>query len=97
MNDIILTEDETMSAEYFERLFAQALEICRQRNVRVYCGEYGVIDRCDRQSTLKWYEDICTVFDRHEIGRAAWSYKEMDFGLVDAHYDGIREKLIDLM
>ena len=97
MCDIILSENEHMSATYFEKFFAEALKICEERNVRLYCGEYGVIDRCDRNSTLRWYEDICSVFDKYEIGRAAWTYKEMDFGLVDAHYDGIREKLIELM
>jgi hypothetical protein len=24
-----------------------------------------------------------------------WSYKEMDFGLVDAHYDPIRKELLE--
>ena len=83
--------------DYFEKLFAEAIRIAEERNVALYCGEYGVIDRANAKDTLAWYRCICKVFDRHDIGRAAWSYKEMDFGLVDAHYDSIREELIRIL
>ena len=34
------------------------------------------------------------VFEKYGIGRAAWSYKEMDFGLIDEHMDPVREEVI---
>ena len=37
------------------------------------------------------------VFKKYDIGRAVWSYKEMDFGLIDAHYDDVRSDIIDLL
>jgi aryl-phospho-beta-D-glucosidase BglC (GH1 family) len=68
---------------YFEEIFADGLKVAEERNVRLYCGEYGVIDKADIKSTMNWYQDIHAVFERHGIGHAAWSYKEMDFGLSD--------------
>ncbi len=45
---------------------------------------------------MKWYRCIHEIFEKYHIGRAMWSYKEMDFGLVDAHYDPIRKELLEL-
>jgi hypothetical protein len=40
------------------------------------------------------YKVINKVLERHGISRAAWSYKEMDFGISDARMDKVREDLI---
>ena len=85
--------DELLGQSYFEELFAGALEEAERRDVPLYCGEYGVIDLADGESTVKWYEDIHAVFVRHGIGRAAWSYRQMNFGLVDPG----REKLLEVL
>ena len=78
-------------------MFAEAIKVAEERNVPLYCGEYGVIDLASPEDTVKWFESIHTVFEAHNIGRACWSYKEMDFGLVDAHYDDVRKNLIKLL
>ncbi|MBR1607658.1 MAG: cellulase family glycosylhydrolase [Clostridia bacterium] len=80
--------------DYFEALFRDALDYAQRQGAPLYCGEYGVIDQADPGDTLRWYRDIHAVFERHGIGRAAWTYKVRDFGLTDPHYDGIREELI---
>ena len=89
-------EDELMSSAYFEKMFEEALRTAAERDVPLYCGEYGVIDLADTEETVKWFECLHEVFERYHIGRAIWSYKEMDFGLVDAHYDSIRQRILDL-
>ena len=90
-------DDEKIDSRYFEELFAEAIKVAEERNVPLYCGEYGVIDLASPEDTVKWFESIHTVFENHHIGRACWSYKEMDFGLVDAHYDDVRKILIKLL
>ena len=87
-------DSATVSAEYFESLFAPALKTAQERNVALYCGEYGVINLADAQDTLKWFRVINSVFAKYGIGRAAWSYKKMDFGLADAHLDSVRTELL---
>ena len=65
----------------------KAVRVAEERGVRLYCGEYGVIDRADPLDAARWYGAISQAFDHFGIGRAAWSYRQMDFGLglTDAH------------
>ena len=86
--------DATVDEAYFETIFAEAVKVADSRNVRLYCGEYGVIDRVNIPDTIEWYRLISTSFNKHGIGRAAWNYKEMDFGLCDKRLDGAREELL---
>lgn len=83
--------------EFFEVAFSEAIEIAEERNVALYCGEYGVIDKADLPSTLNWFSDINLTFEKYGIGRAAWTYKGKDFGIVDEHYAPIFNKLIKLL
>ena len=56
--------------------------------------EYGVIDLAEPESSLRWLKDINYAFVHYGIGRAIWSYKEMDFGIIGKHYEPIFEELI---
>lgn len=89
--------DQPLGAEYFLRRFEKAVEVAKQRHVRLYCGEYGVIDRASPEDALKWYEAIHQAFETYGIGRAAWSYREMDFGISDPRMDSVRSRLIELL
>jgi hypothetical protein len=53
-----------------------------------------VINLANAKDTYQWYKLIADSFDRFRIGRSAWSYKEMDFGIIDAHMDEVRDDLI---
>ncbi len=86
--------DAKLDENYFERIFAQAIQIADERNTYLYCGEYGVIDKANIPDTIKWYHYIADIFNKNGIGRAAWSYKEMDFGLSDARLDDVRSELL---
>ena len=86
-----------MGPEFFERIFAPALETAEKRGVPLYCGEYGVIDLADNASKLRWLRDIHAVFKKHGIGHALWNYKEKDFGLVDQRFASIRDAFIEIV
>lgn len=89
--------DEALKAlkkNFFINLFKEAVDCAEKYGVSLYCGEYGVIDRADTKSTLNWIKDINNAFEHYGIGRALWSYKEMDFGLVDEHYRPIYDEMI---
>ncbi|MBQ9232433.1 MAG: cellulase family glycosylhydrolase [Lachnospiraceae bacterium] len=85
---------ENADVSLFEELFSEAIKIAEERDVALYCGEYGVINLADTESTLKWYKDINSVFVKYGIGRAAWSFKEMDFGLDDEHMKPIIDEVV---
>lgn len=89
--------DKVMGVDYFENLVSEAVRVAEERNVALYCGEYGVINLATAEDTVKWYKMICSVFEKHGIGRAAWSYKEMDFGLVDDHMKSVIDELVKIL
>lgn len=80
--------------EYFKNRFGIGLKICEERNVSLYCGEYGVIDHADPKCALEWYKDIHAAFEELEMGRACWTYKSMSFGLTDEHMKPVFEEII---
>lgn len=87
-------EDVEITPELFEKLFLPAIEKAKSYGTTVYCGEYGVIDIAAPEDILKWYKVINSVFEKHNIARAAWSYKKMNFGLSDSRMDKVRDELI---
>ena len=90
-------EEAAIPEDYFEKAFASAVETAEKNNTALYCGEYGVIDRTNPEDTVKWFRLIHAAFEKYQISRAAWSYKEMDFGLSDSRMDAVRDELIPLL
>jgi len=87
-------ENSGTSEEYFEQLFSSAISKAEADGTSLYCGEYGMIDVASAQDSLKWFRAINNVFEKHHIARSVWNYKEMDFGISDPKYDGIRSELL---
>ena len=86
--------DDTLSEAYFESIFAEAIKVAEERNVALYCGEYGVIDHVEPCNIVKWYKIINSVFKKYGIGRSLWSYKSMNFGISDPFMDEERNELL---
>ena len=98
MSDILdFVASDAQGKDFFLNLFRPAVKIAEERNVALYSGEYGVIDRANPADTVRWYEAIHAAFTELGIGRAMWTYKALDFGLMDEHYAGIRKDLIALL
>lgn len=91
------TVGESFNGEYFVNRFKKAAEYCEKHNRSLYCGEYGVIDQADPEEIVKWYIDINYAFEKLGIGRAAWSYKGVDFGFIDEHMKNVLEKVISYL
>ncbi|MCR4862607.1 MAG: glycoside hydrolase family 5 protein [Ruminococcus sp.] len=87
-------EESECSEEYFEKLFSTAIQKAEKYGAELYCGEYGVIDVVGPEDTLKWLKCINSVFEKHGIGRAIWSYKEMDFGITSEHLNSVRGDIL---
>ena len=85
---------EKFTPDYFMSRFAEAVRVAEERNVPMYCGEYGVINLASAENTLNWYKDISSAFEKCSIGRAAWSYKGVDYGFVDGHLDSVLDELV---
>lgn len=94
-----VTDSEADAGAFGDRLIrdmvGEAKEAANKSGVRLYCGEFGVIDSAPCSDTLNWFRDVLSIFRDNDIGCAIWSYKQMDFGIVDAHYEPIRAELLD--
>ena len=82
--------DQDLLRQYLQPVVA----FIQETGHRPYCGEYGVYEKAPMPSRLNWYRDFLALLDEYEIGRAAWSYKGMGFGLVDEHGDVVNDELI---
>lgn len=83
-----------VNSQYFINRFANAVAVAKEKDVDLYCGEYGVINRADPHEALAWLKAIHEAFEYYGIGRAAWSYREMDFGYVDEHFAPVLDEAI---
>ena len=94
IQDYLDVPDTGFDADYFIRHFCGAAKLCEERGCALYCGEYGAIEKASPEDELNWYKDINAAFEKFGIGRSAWSYKKVDFGLVDGRLDGILPELV---
>lgn len=93
-NFFMNSDVKEMGMALLESLVLKAITVAKERGVDLYCGEYGVIDQATPISTLNWYKDMHTIFEKYGIGRAAWSYKRMNFGLEGEHYAPVIDGII---
>ncbi len=90
-------EEAGIDEAYFEKVFATAIQTAEKYQTALYCGEYGVIDIATPEDTVRWYRQIHKTFEKYEISRSAWNYRQMDFGLSDPRLDGVRNELISFL
>lgn len=94
IQDYMDVKESGFDSDYFDGRFKNAVKLCEERGVALYCGEYGVIDKAAPEQALNWYKDINAAFTKYGIGRSAWNYKEKDFGLSDEHMAGVIDELV---
>lgn len=95
--DVTEATGDDMGDRLIRDMAGEAKEAADKAGVRLYCGEFGVIDQAPLPDTLNWFRDVLSVFGSNNIGCAVWTYKQMDFGISDGHYDSIRGDLIKLI
>lgn len=49
-----------------------------------------MIDQAKPDDAIRWVKDVIELLDAREIDRAYWSYKEMDFGLVNRNREVVK-------
>lgn len=88
---------DEMNISYLRDMVNVAVDAAREKGAPLYVGEFGVIDQAPPEDTLRWFRDVMTIFSEEKIGCALWTYKNMDFGINEEHYDGIRNELLQLL
>lgn len=72
-----------LDRDYLAEVLAPALAFADATGKPLYCGEFGVAEWIDPGSRRRWLADLVGLLREHGIGSALWSYKAMDFGIVD--------------
>jgi len=58
-----------------EKLMSPALQKARSMNLPLYCGEYGVYPTIPNDIRLRYYSDLCDIFNANGIAYCHWCYK----------------------
>jgi aryl-phospho-beta-D-glucosidase BglC (GH1 family) len=83
--------------EYLRSMLEPALQFARRTGQPIYCGEFGVYERAPLATRLNWTRDFIQLLIENRIGRAYWTYKNLDFGLVDRNGAVVSQELIDIV
>ena len=66
---------QNASANHLMDILDRVTAFSNERNVPVFCGEYGVfIPNSNNEDRVTWYEFITKALDRRNISRTSWDY-----------------------
>ncbi len=68
--------------EILEEEMSPAIKVAKEMNLPLYCGEFGVYPTIPEDISLRWYKDVCEIFNKNNIAYCHWCYKG-DFPVVN--------------
>lgn len=83
--------------DFMEKNIKKASDFMEYYGRQVYCGEFGVVFYAREEDRVGWVWDLVKLMDEAGIGWAYWTYKGMDYGLVDEEGNVYHEELIDIL
>ena len=77
--------------------FQDAIAAAKKYDLQLFCGEWGVYEKVDRELAYRWTKDMLNVFKENHIAWTTWCY-DADFGFWDQQKHTFKDKgLIDLL
>jgi endoglucanase len=64
------------------KIMTPAIEVAKEKKLPLYCGEFGIYPTIPEEIALRWYKDVCDIFNANNIAYCHWCYKG-DFPVVD--------------
>jgi endoglucanase len=83
--------------KYLQSVLQPALDFSKRVDQPIYCGEFGVYERAHMTTRLNWTREVIALLNEHDIGHAIWTYKNLDFGLVDKNGRIVNQELIRIL
>jgi endoglucanase len=68
--------------EVLAKLMLPAIKVAKEHKLPLYCGEFGVYPKIREDIALRWYKDVCDIFNENDIAYCHWCYKG-DFPIVE--------------
>ena len=78
-----------------EKAMSPAIQFTKEKNLPLFCGEFGVYPTIPEEIMLRWYRDVCDIFNRNNIAYCHWCYKG-DFPIVNKKGEPNR-KLVSIL
>lgn len=78
--------NQKISLQYFGDLIVKAVKVANEKNVQLYCSEYGLIDNISKKDAEQWFDYVNIVFSKYHIGKAVWSYRGKFFSIENRPY-----------
>ena len=106
-NPMILTHDIKPELEQYTKQvwdinkiredFKDAIAVAKKYDLQLFCGEWGIYEKTDKELGYQWTKDMLTVFDEFNIAWTTWCY-DADFGFWDQQHDCFKDKpMVDLL
>jgi endoglucanase len=67
--------------EALQKIMMPAIKFAKEKNLQLMCGEFGVYPTIPQDVMLRWYKDMCGIFNENKIAYTHWCYKG-DFPVV---------------
>jgi endoglucanase len=67
--------------EKLKQVMMPAIKTAKEKNLQLYCGEFGVYPTIPDEIRYKWYKDVTEIFNENNIAYCHWGYKG-DFPVV---------------
>ncbi len=65
-----------------EKVMTPAITVAQEKKLPLFCGEFGVYPSIPEEISLRWYQDVCEIFNENNIAYCHWCYKG-DFPVVN--------------
>lgn len=80
---LIASMNEKYDKEVMYQHMKKAIDKADELGLHLYCGEYGAYPYfIDKETRLRWYNDISSIFNEYGIANCHWCYKG-DFPIVN--------------
>ena len=50
-----------------EKIMEPAIKVAEENHLRLFCGEFGMYPKIPENIALRWYRDICEIFNKNNI------------------------------
>ncbi|MGB8983103.1 MAG: cellulase family glycosylhydrolase [Anaerolineales bacterium] len=88
--------DIRFDQKYLRAALKPALDFAERTGQPVYCGEFGVFEGAPLSTRINWTRDFIELLNEANIGRSIWTYKALDFGLVDKDGSIVNQELVEI-
>jgi len=58
-----------------ESMMIKAFEAAEKFDLPLYCGEFGAYRNAPDDIRFRWYKDVISILEEHDVSWAAWDHK----------------------